>query len=129
VFNLGKLVLSGPAEVVLSRIKVQRIINVKFFGNVDTAVTIIRRSAGVEYCEIVSDGSSTTDASNVEMQSLPAIVTVLKELRIGFIGSYDDASSLLRLLMRSGVQVVSYGETTDDVATPVAQMPIIEASE
>ncbi|HEY3289500.1 MAG TPA: ATP-binding cassette domain-containing protein, partial [Anaerolineae bacterium] len=121
VLNLGKLVLSGTAKVVLNRMNIQRIINVKFFGNVDTAVTITRRSAGVEYCEIVSDGSSSTNAANDEMKSLPAIVTVLKELRIGFVGSYDEASSLLRLLMRSGVQVVSFGETAADVATPIEQ--------
>lgn len=128
ILNAGKLALSGPADVVLNRINVQRIINVKFFGNVETAVAIIRRSAGVEFCEIVSAGNTMNDSVIGDKQSLPAIVTVLKELRIGFTGSYDDASNLLRLLMRSGVQVVSYAEVVDDVGAPITPMPRIEAS-
>ena len=37
-------------------------------------------------------------------------VTVLKEVRVTFDGGYGDASALLKSLMHSGVQVVSFGE-------------------
>lgn len=110
VLDDGRVVLSGDTVSVQGLLYHRRVIAVRFFGNVEIAVNVMINSAGVEGIQVVSAGLDTTMANDQDVEQLPAIATVLKEIRADFTGSYNDASDLLRLLMRSGVQVVSYNE-------------------
>jgi hypothetical protein len=46
---------------------------------------------------------------------------VLKQLKLAFSGSYSDASDMIRMLMHSGVQVVSFSEEADTVQSLIDQ--------
>jgi ABC-2 type transport system ATP-binding protein len=74
-----------------------RVISVKYLGDVDLAEHIVRGKDGV--IDVIQ--SSHTALSTISL---------LKEMRITFDGSYIQASALMRSLTHSAVQVVAFGE-------------------
>ncbi len=110
ILSRGELLVSGNAPGVQSLFHQHRTIAVRFFGNVDIATSAIKHNAGVQDIKVISHGLDVGPTSDQAEAPLPAIATVLKEIRASFTGSYGEASELLRLLMRSGVQVVSFNE-------------------
>ena len=55
-------------------------------------------------------------------------MTVLKEIHVAYDGSFQTASDMLHMLMRSGVQVVSFNEQ-DDTAQTILIKPEADAGE
>lgn len=129
ILDQGRVILSGPYSAVYSRLHHQRIIVLKFFGNVALALSILRTFQGVRDILVVSPPapSSPTDPASVE-NAPPAIVTILKEIHVAYDGSYQAASDMLHMLMRSGVQVVSFNEQ-DDTAQTILIKPETTAGE
>ena len=118
ILEQGRIILSGSYAAVYQRLHHHRIIVVKFFGNIALALSILKSYRGVQNAEVISDGAID---QTVNLQATdgapPAVVTVLKELHAEYNGPYHDASEMLHLLMRSGVQVVSFGEQDDTAQT------------
>ena len=98
--------------------QLNRVLIVRFFGSQVTASDILTHSTGVRRIEVISSGTEVP-ASSGTSDELPAIVTVLKEIRVDFCGGFNDASVMLRALMRHGVQVVSFGESFDESASVI----------
>jgi ABC-2 type transport system ATP-binding protein len=120
IMDHGKTVLSGTSSSIHDRIHLLRTIIVKFFGNADLATSIIEKNAGTVDVQYLTsrDAQSTIDtvdkpSADPSTNSPPAVITILKQLRVRFNGSYTEASEMLRMLMRSGVQVVSFSEQAD----------------
>jgi ABC-2 type transport system ATP-binding protein len=117
ILDRGKTALSGTYSSVQDRARRQRTIVIKFFGNADLATSIVVRTPGIVDVQHLSSGEvqSTGDLPGADITSgtPPAVITILKQLRVRFNGSYNDASEMLRMLMRSGVQVVSFSEQAD----------------
>ena len=117
ILDHGKAVLSGTSSSIHDRIHLLRTIIVKFFGNADLATSIIEKNVGTVDVQYLTskDAQSTVDTSSTDASASapPAVITILKQLRVRFNGSYTEASEMLRMLMRSGVQVVSFSEQAD----------------
>lgn len=102
LIEAGQIVQTGDFETIQAATPPYRIIAVKFLGDAALATNLIRAGTGVVEVQLVTD--QPTPAENL------AGVALLKEMRVTFDGAYADASALLRSLMHSGVQVVSFGE-------------------
>lgn len=117
ILDRGKIVLSGTSSSIHDHVHRQRTIVVKFFGNAVLASSIIAKTEGVLDVQYLTSAEmrTTGDSTNADTTTTapPAVITVLKQLRVRFNGSFSDASEMLRLLMRSGVQVVSFSEQAD----------------
>ena len=94
----GRLVESGTLEAITPS---HRRIVIKLLGDPQTALKLALSINGVVAAQFVA-GSPPQGAR-------PALA-LLKEMHVTFDGSYADASALLRALMHSGVQVVSFQE-------------------
>jgi ABC-2 type transport system ATP-binding protein len=116
----GRLVYAGTYADVVTHTHPHRTISVKFFGNTDLAINIARSVHGALEIRLVSTGEAEPDPD--EPEELRSTFTVLKELHVVFGGSYSDATEFLRMLMRSGVQVVSFSEHADSPATLLPQL-------
>jgi ABC-2 type transport system ATP-binding protein len=103
VLNEGKLVRAGAIEEMGADASRNRVLLVRFLGDPELAAGLVHQGHGVVEVRPVVDPAIAANPSL-------AGVTVLKEMRIAFDGEYNDASALLRSLMHSGVQVVSFGE-------------------
>lgn len=99
----GRIVFAGHVEQVGAMAPPYRALIVRFLGDPSLAADLIRRGHGVVDVQQIIDQSV---AGNAPL----AGVTVLKEIRVTFDGDYGDASTLLKSLMHSGVQVVSFAE-------------------
>ncbi len=102
ILQAGQIAQTGPLEDILTTTPPYRTIAVKFLGDVRLAMNLIKASHGVVDVQPFNQPSASSDAL--------AGVALLKELRVTFDGAYADASALLRSLMHSGVQVVSFAE-------------------
>lgn len=80
----------------------RRQITIKYLGDVSVADVMVRDKAGVV------DVRQMQAPAQPETQTTP--LNQLKEMCVVFDGNYTDASALLRQLMHSGVQVVSFAE-------------------
>ncbi len=103
VMRDGTIERAGDIEEIGAVLPPHRVLSVRFLGDPVLAANLIRNGQGVVAVELVVD---PTVASNAAL----AGVVMLKEIHITFDGEYGDASSLLKSLMHSGVQVVSFGE-------------------
>lgn len=107
----GKLSFSGGLDEVQAHFTnhqhPQRVISIRFLGDPDRALSIIKESPDVSNAQPVQPYAAALAAS-----TLPAHTTLnlLKEIHIAFNGDYNAASQLLRNLMHSGTQVVSFTE-------------------
>jgi ABC-2 type transport system ATP-binding protein len=124
ILDRGRIALAGPIDEVAEQVRPERTISVKLFGNADLALRVVTQGRGVVDARIIAPSAPADDLEvdedldeNDELDLADAAagmatpaVTVLKELRVTFDGQYGDASELLRVLMRSGVQVVSFSE-------------------
>lgn len=125
ILDQGRVILSGPYSAVYSRLHHHRIIVLKFFGNVALALSILRTFQGVREISVVTP----PDTSSASPENAPpSIVTILKEIHVAYDGSYQAASDMLHMLMRSGVQVVSFNEQ-DDTAQTILIKPETTAGE
>jgi ABC-2 type transport system ATP-binding protein len=79
-----------------------RTISVKFLGDAELSMRLLREGTGVVDVTLVPPDMSAGESL--------AGIAVLKELRVVFNGNYANASALLRSLMHSGVQVVAFAE-------------------
>jgi ABC-2 type transport system ATP-binding protein len=98
----GKITRTGLLEDILTDVPPYRIISVKFLGDLNLASNMIRANSGVVNVQPVLDPHTIGEGL--------AGVALLKEVRVTFDGAYADASALLRSLMHSGVQVVTFAE-------------------
>jgi ABC-2 type transport system ATP-binding protein len=103
VLQDGKLDRAGTMEEMGAGALPYRVLSVRFLGDPDLAATLIKQGHGVVEVQQVTDPATAGS---------PALagVTVLKEIHVTFDGEYGDASNLLKSLMHSGVQVVSFAE-------------------
>jgi ABC-2 type transport system ATP-binding protein len=102
ILQSGQIAQAGPLEDILATTPPYRTIAVKFLGDARLAMNLIKAAHGVVDVQPLSEPAASPDAL--------AGVALLKELRVTFDGAYADASMLLRALMHSGVQVVSFAE-------------------
>lgn len=102
LIDAGHITRAGTMEEVQAVTPPYRLISVKFLGDATLATSLIRAERGVINVEAAADPAAMT-------QGL-AGVALLKEARVVFDGAYADASVLLKALMHSGVQVVSFAE-------------------
>ncbi|HEY3342540.1 MAG TPA: ABC transporter ATP-binding protein [Anaerolineae bacterium] len=118
ILDQGHVLLSGSYPVVYPRLYHHRIIVMKFFGSVNLALSILHTFNGIKELMVVTTGQApSANTSLVEESVSQAVVTVLKEIHVTYDGSYQVASDLLHMLMRSGVQVVSFCERDDTAQT------------
>lgn len=103
VLRDGKVEHAGTLEEVSAEQSLNRVLSVRFLGDPELAVSLIKSGHGVVDVEHVVDPL-------IAGNDMLAGVTLLKEIRVTFDGEYGDASTLLKSLMHSGVQVVSFGE-------------------
>lgn len=102
LLQAGRIARTGPLQDVLAATPPYRTIAVKFLGDARLAMNLIKAAHGVVDVQPFDPPPTSSDAL--------AGVALLKELRVTFDGAYADASALLRSLMHSGVQVVSFAE-------------------
>jgi ABC-2 type transport system ATP-binding protein len=114
IIEQGRIVLAGQYSAVYQRLHHHRIIVVKFFGNASLAQSILRSYHGVRDVLVIASSNGEDKVAGDDAQGIPpVVVTVLKEIQVAYDGAYQDATDMLRMLMRSGVQVVSFGELDD----------------
>lgn len=99
----GRIERAGAMEDVGAEVLPHRVLMVRFLGDPELAARLMKHGHGVVDVQPVIDPLHAGNAA-------PAGVTLLKEIRVTFDGEYGDASALLKSLMHSGVQVVSFGE-------------------
>jgi ABC-2 type transport system ATP-binding protein len=100
--SAGRIVRAGTLDAVQAVAPPHRVISIKFLGDATLAMNLIKAETGVVNVAAIADPAALTDGL--------AGVALLKESRVTFDGAYADASALLKALMHSGVQVVSFGE-------------------
>ena len=103
----GKLQLSGPIKQIRAQLHPHRRIIIRFLGEPALALNIAQSARGVLVVHALP--APEPDPSNGA-----APLNILKELHIDFDGDYNTASNLLRSLMHTGVQVISFGEESMD---------------
>jgi ABC-2 type transport system ATP-binding protein len=128
ILDRGRIVLSGTSAEVYPRLHHHRVIVLKFFGNVGLALSILHTFQGVRDVLVVSLRTPACSESADPDSPHPAIATILKEVHIAYDGSYQAASDMLFMLVRSGVQVVSFREQ-DDTAQALIISPDADAGE
>lgn len=118
LMGAGKILLSGSIEAMRSQLHPHRRINIRFLGEPSLAINIAQSARGV-----MAVHTPSTSAANPADGLVP--LNILKELHIDFNGDYTTASDLLRSLMHTGVQVVSFGEEPMDynITMPGENLP------
>lgn len=112
IMDRGRIVIAGTAQAVQDHLQHQRTIAIKFFGSLNLALNIAEATDGAISLQVISsDTPSTPDAEDTKQT--PAVLTTLKEIRVGFNGQYRSASEMLSKMMRGGVQVVAFSELED----------------
>jgi ABC-2 type transport system ATP-binding protein len=101
ILQAGRLVRAGPFE---DFAPLHRHIVIKLLGDPQIALKLAQSAKGVV------DAQFITDSAALARQGSRPTFALLKEMHITFDGSYADASALLRALMHSGVQVVTFQE-------------------
>ena len=114
VMDRGRVMIAGPFEAIAARLRPHRIIAVKFFGDAAPAINCARTGAGVIDVQLAAlESSAELTGGRSNPAATPVLLSMVKEMRIAFAGDYNDASELLRHLLRAGVQVVAFGELSD----------------
>jgi ABC-2 type transport system ATP-binding protein len=112
----GRAIVSGEIQAIRARLQPHRILSIKFFGETATALHSARTGDGVIDARLAPPAAEAIDGPPEDEgipDGPPPVVNALKEMRVAFDGGYSQASDLLRHLMRSGVQVVSFSEQSD----------------
>lgn len=102
VMQSGRITQAGAFDDVAQSTPTYRIITVRFLGDAKLATQLLTAGRGVVQVQPHSEPAAAPEAL--------AGVSLLKELRVTFDGTYAEASALLRSLMHSGVQVVSFAQ-------------------
>jgi ABC-2 type transport system ATP-binding protein len=100
--HAGKITDWGSFEELQETVPLYRTISVKYLGDTNMAVNLIKSGKGI--IEVQPVNTAIPGAESL------GGVTLLKEIHVTFDGLYSDASALLRSLMHSGVQVVHFSE-------------------
>jgi ABC-2 type transport system ATP-binding protein len=110
----GTIKASGTLDAIRARLRPHRTISIKFLGDPDLALSVAKNATGVLDAQMPAPAV----ASSPEIAA-PAVapLNILKEVHVAFTGDYNDASNLLRALMHTGVQVVSFSEESDSLET------------
>lgn len=103
ILKEGRIERAGLMQEIGAEMPPYRHLLVRFLGDPELAASLIKHGHGVVDVQQMIDSQTVGNAAL-------AGVTVLKEVRVTFDGGYGDASALLKSLMHSGVQVVSFGE-------------------
>ncbi len=124
IMESGHILVAGESAAIRARLRPHRIIAVKFFGNIEMAINHARTGQGVVDVRLGSlpseavrdaDRINTAHVADHEEAMDASALHALKEMQIVFAGNYSDATELLRHLMRTGVQVVSFSEQADSL--------------
>jgi ribosomal protein S11 len=83
-------------------------------GDTDLALSVAKNATGVLDVQMPTPAAAP---SAVIAAPTVAPLNILKEVHVAFTGDYNDASNLLRALMHTGVQVVSFSEESDSLET------------
>jgi ABC-2 type transport system ATP-binding protein len=110
----GTVKASGTLAAIRARLQPHRTISIKFLGDTDLALSVTKNATGVLDAQV----PVPIVAPSAEMAA-PTVtpLNLLKEIHVAFAGDYNDASNLLRGLMHTGVQVVSFSEESDSLET------------
>lgn len=122
----GAVKTVGTLAAIRARLRPHRVISIKFLGEPELAINVCRNVHGVidvqpppsaslaiPKAEATAEGDTTLTLPAPLPVPEPRPLNILKELLVSFNGDYNDASNLLRSLMHTGVQVVSFGEEAD----------------
>ena len=121
IMESGHILITGTIETIRARLRPHRIISIKFFGNTELAMNHARTGRGVVDVRLVTARSGDDQPDSRSTSPTPAgddavaLLSALKEMQVVFGGDYGDATDLLRHLMRTGVQVVSFSEQADSL--------------
>jgi ABC-2 type transport system ATP-binding protein len=121
----GTIKAAGSLDSIRARLRPHRTISIKFLGDTDLALSVARNATGVLDAQAPAPVTAPSPAnSNPLAPAAPAVATLnlLKEVHVAFTGDYNDASNLLRALMHTGVQVVSFSEESDSLETLFMQL-------
>lgn len=128
VLQAGKVTAIGPLDELIRAEALRRVIGVRFIGDAERAVGIARDCEGVLDVEVIgasvigqplgapaeSGPESRLDPAQLvalsQLASASSVQSLMKDMRCGFAGSYEQANDLLSRLLRGGVQVVAFGE-------------------
>jgi len=148
----GAIKASGTLAAIRAKLRPHRVIAIRFLGEPELAMSVCRAAHGVIEAHpppSLEPKPATTPPPTATDAAIPAPapttptgprpLNILKELLVSFNGDYNDASNLLRALMHTGVQVVSFGEEADSlesmsnpvpapVATPEPDIAIADPS-
>jgi len=102
IMEAGQITQAGSLDEILAVAPCHRNITIKFLGDARLAMNLIKACRGVVDVRLPAESGVSSDALTS--------IALLKELRVRFDGAYADASALLRSLMHSGVQVVTFAE-------------------
>lgn len=126
--SAGKASAAGGLDELAVTAPFRRVIAIRFIGDAGRAMEIAAASEGVIDVELIGPtglgkplGMPATSppqtnlgpAQLVALSQLAAassVQTLMKDIRCGFTGSYEQANALLSHLLRGGVQVVAFGE-------------------
>ena len=119
----GALRATGTLAAIRAKLRPHRVIAIRFLGEPELALSVCRAAQGVIEVHppptLAPSPSPQTDMADAAMLPTtppsPPPLNILKELLVSFNGGYNDASNLLRGLMHTGVQVVSFGEEADSL--------------
>ncbi len=114
LISKGALQLSGPIKQIRAQLHPHRRINIRFLGEPTLALNIAQSARGVLAAQV-------PPSNELQPADGAAPLNLLKELHIDFDGDYNTASDLLRSLMHTGVQVISFGEESMDYMPLLAE--------
>jgi len=114
LMSQSRVQMAGPVDRIEAQLHPHRRINIRFLGEPALAQNIVQSARGVLRIEI-PEAPPVTEEDGI----LPPL-NILKEMHVTFDGDYNTASDLLRSLMHTGVQVVSFGEEAIEYVAPVS---------
>ena len=127
----GGVKAAGTLAAIRTKLRPHRVIAIRFLGEPELAMSVCRAAHGV--IEVYPppsqesvpaphapeptaiDAAPPAPAHATPSPAIPRPLNILKEMLVSFNGDYNDASNLLRALMHTGVQVVSFGEEADSL--------------
>jgi ABC-2 type transport system ATP-binding protein len=126
----GTVKATGTLETIRARLRPHRTISIKFLGEPELALNVCKAAKGVVDVQVVGAPAANTQTQTSNANSpLPSPLAttasplyILKEVLVAFNGDYNDASDLLRSLMHTGVQVVSFSEHSETLESLFMQL-------
>ncbi len=111
VLKEGKRLFDDIWPELRPRLMLSRHLRIRFLGDANTALSVAKETSGVSDAKLES-------SSYPSSPGLDSMAGTLQEIGVVFTGGFGDATGLLRALVRSAVQVVSFDERGDQ--SPIA---------